>query len=138
METVRTGENSSLLLISGASTTTQESLVFGFFSLYPQEDELGIKPAEAEHWRSCLMFQLAPMQDVFQGRIGQPAWKMTDEKACFGDTQNGVSMSLPDGLRRGKIVQRVSKTDKGTYESTTWRGDWEAEMNIDLVEVWTS
>jgi hypothetical protein len=132
---IKKSSDFSLVLFSGKSLSTGETVVFGGFFLCPVQDEKEIFGPELNSWERSLLFQLAPINDVFRSRAGKPAWTQTGQEAWFGENGKGVAVGLIDGLRKAKI-SHIGEGEDGTYEATKWRGNWELEIEIEHVEVW--
>ncbi|RDL33726.1 uncharacterized protein BP5553_08094 [Venustampulla echinocandica] len=125
-----------LLLVSGKSTSNGETVVFGAF-LQGLGEEEKIIPRQEDHLEGSLLFQLAPIHDVFRSNIGKKAWTVgSDNELCFGEKGQGFSMRFVDGLKRLNVIHKVGVHEESIYQATEWRGSWEMEVEIDKVEVW--
>jgi hypothetical protein len=132
---IKNSSESSLVLFSGKSLSTGGPVVFGGFFPSPVQDEKEILNPEQNYWERSLLFQLAPIYDVFRSRVGQPAWNQTGQEGWFGENGKGVTVGLIDGLRKAK-VSHIGEGEDGTYEATKWRGNWELQIEIEHVEIW--
>lgn len=115
-----------ILLISGKLTQTGERAVFGYHLTWFNSGDPD----------PCLLFQLSPVHDVFRGdNAGRPGWKIdSDENLVFGERSNGVALVLGKDCKRAMVSHHVS--GKGMYGATTWRGDWQADMQVEEIEMW--
>lgn len=123
-----------VVLVSGRSVAHNTPFIFGAFmqGLAPDEE---IVPRYADDWERSLLFQLAPVHDVFRSNVGKRAWTSEkDAELWFGEQAAGFAMGFVNGGRRLSVVH---KGGDGVYQTTTWRGDWELEIEVDKVEVWS-
>ncbi|KAF4624205.1 hypothetical protein G7Y89_g13968 [Cudoniella acicularis] len=121
-----------ILLISGKSLSTGEAFVFGSF-IMDLSESLEIVPLEDDAWERSFLFQISPTHDVFRSNVGNAAWTLDDE-LWFGDKGKGMAMGLTDGVKKLKIAHDIKS--EGVYQTTSWRGDWTLELEIDKIEVW--
>ncbi|OKL57149.1 hypothetical protein UA08_07633 [Talaromyces atroroseus] len=135
----------AFMFLSGKSSTTGETFVFGVFSPKPKLDgasiQTSIVPGQVG-LEPCSIFQLAPIQDVFRGVTGKPGWIVgnNDDTVIFGQIGgDGVVMALKDGLRCVEITHRVSEGDDTTqvYRPNAYRGTWEVSFEISEMEIWS-
>ncbi|KAI0888798.1 uncharacterized protein GGS22DRAFT_152369 [Annulohypoxylon maeteangense] len=158
-------------VIASTDVTAEQGgpCVFGLFSPIPRNDGSQIRAAsevspDNPGQRQCELFQLAPVQDVFCGVVGESGWGVVvdaeeGENLVFGDVgvvdgvdgrKGSVTLVLRDGLRRGKIQQwggnvdgKPDRDEDGeekegvVYEANPNRGDWEVEFIVEEIEVWS-
>ena len=147
----------AMLVFSAQSPKEEENdgraYVFGVFSYKPKQDGASIQtnviPSFVGQER-CVIFQLAPVQDVFRGVVGKPGWTVTDrDTVLFGQLggDGGVVLELKDGLRAVDITHQIEVAKSGNsvgdsgdgyvYEPNVWRGNWATSLQISNIEVWT-
>jgi hypothetical protein len=122
-----------LVLVSGKHASHDRPLTFGAFikGLTSNED---IVKQQHDDWERSLLFQLAPIYDIFRSNVGKKAWTCSkDAELWFGEQGAGFAMGLINGGRRLSVLHKGSK---GVYQTTAWRGDWELNVEIERVEVW--
>lgn len=114
-----------ILLISGKLTQTGERVVFGYYLTWFNSGDPD----------PCLLFQLSPVHDVFRGdNASRPGWNIdSDENPILGEA-NGVALVLGKDCKRARISHHFS--GKGMYNSTAWRRDWQADMQVEEIEMW--
>lgn len=126
----------AMLVVSG-STIAGERYVFAAFSLEPSKDGKAIVRADSSLWEGAALVQLAPVQDVFRGIVGQPGWNTSARDVCFGNVREGAAMVLTDGLRSARISHNVGDDkSRSVYKTADWRDNWAVEFEIDGVEIW--
>ncbi|ODM15876.1 hypothetical protein SI65_08717 [Aspergillus cristatus] len=113
------------LLISGKLTQTGERAVLGYH--LPWFNSGDPDP--------CLLFQLSPLHDVFRGgNAVRPGWKIdSDENLIFRESSNGMALVLGKDCKRATVSHHVS--GKGMYDATAWRGDWQADVQVEEIEI---
>ncbi|KAI1801066.1 hypothetical protein F4811DRAFT_535887 [Daldinia bambusicola] len=147
---------------AGIGLTTGKNYVFGLFSPKPKEDRSHILATadfrpNADEQQQCMLFQLSPRQDIFQGVPGAAGWSIVDgaagsESLIFGRTtsiddiegeKGGVVFIFRDGLKRaevrhrGKSMDADGKVENVTYKANPNRGDWIVGFDIDQIEIWS-
>ena len=131
----------ALLVISG-HTADGELCCFGALIARPLEDGPCIQPCVQieNEWsfdERALLFQLSPTHDVFRGKAGVPAWRLSNDGVVFGDKDYGAALTLEGSLTKASFTHRLFDADaKAVYGPTVHRGDFETLLTVDEVEVW--
>jgi hypothetical protein len=139
IEEVEKALEEAVIILSG-TTKSGHLHTFGVFSPKPNADGASIQTNFFENHiglEPCSIFQLAPVQDVFRGAIGQPGWTVDGDTIAFGQGA-GVVMTLKDGLRRAEIKHCVSETSSDeVYRTNNSRGSWMVDFEISGIEIWS-
>lgn len=116
-----------ILLISGKLTRTGEKATFGYYLPWAGGDDSS----------GLFLFQLSPFHDVFRGNGSRPGWVFERGELVFGERGNGVALVMNESLKRATILHNSSR-QKGepAYWATSWRGDWEEEVEVEEIEIW--
>lgn len=116
---------------------TNETYVFGAFVARPSIDGPCIQSDGSSFDEEALLFQLSPNHDVFRGTIGAPAWHLNDDGLIFGDEDHGAALSFDGSMTNARFTHKLSDADaKVIYGPNLHRGDFEALLYIDGIEVW--
>lgn len=140
-ETINKIPECALLVVSGHAANG-EIYIFGAFIARPLEDGPCIQPCVhiKNEWsfdERALLFQLSPTHDVFRGRPGVPAWRLSDDEVVFGDKAYGVEFTIDGSLTKASFRHRLFDADaEAVYGPTVHRGDFETLLTVDGVEVW--
>lgn len=119
-----------ILLISGRLTQMNEKVVFGYH--LPWYDS-----SDKEGRNHCLLFQLSPVHDMFRGYNAERPGLKIDENGSliFGEKGNGVALVLERELKRMTVFHSVSSGNE-IYGATSWRGDWQMDVQVEEIEMW--
>ncbi|KAI1373934.1 hypothetical protein F4677DRAFT_184219 [Hypoxylon crocopeplum] len=154
----------AIVLISGSTvtpgSTKGELCIFGLFTPAPRKDRFCIQAPDAVDslnagQQQCMLFQLAPVQDVFRGVVGAAGWDNINvhgiqtlvfgRSGGAGDQEGGVVLSLRNNLSRGEIlhvgsgpVVEADRVGNGiSYRANPCRGDWKSGFIVQNIEVWS-
>lgn len=84
---------------------------------------------------SPFLFQLSDIQDAFRGNASRPGPELDGGELVFGQRNNGVALVLKQDLERVTVSHNVSGQNKPMYVATTWRGDWQVEVEVGETEL---
>ncbi|KAK4044165.1 hypothetical protein C8A01DRAFT_31767 [Parachaetomium inaequale] len=146
----------AVVLITGTDREkTGEMVVFGLFSPWPKADGASVQAtarSENAAQEGCALVQLAPVQDVFRGVVGQLGWREVEGGVVVFGREGaqrgggGVVVTLGDGLRMMKVSHRQvqggeNQGDSGdvgcSFVPNVWRGDWEVIVDVEEIEIWS-
>ncbi|KAI9927216.1 hypothetical protein ASPWEDRAFT_188343 [Aspergillus wentii DTO 134E9] len=113
-----------IFLLSGKNSQTGEKTIFGY---YLPIEEFGYPP---------FLFQLSGIQDAFRGKGPRPGRKLENGELVFGQRGNGTSLVLQNDSKKAIVSHKSSGQDGPMYAATSWRGDWEVEVEVEEIEMW--
>ncbi|XHG07745.1 hypothetical protein AWENTII_010881 [Aspergillus wentii] len=117
-----------VLLVSGKRVTTGENVIFGYCLPYSV-------PGEPH---PSFLFQLGPTYDVFRARdIDRPRCLKEGDSLILGESGNGVAVKFNRDCSHVTVSHRVSGQNSPAYAATESRGDWEAAVDVDGIEIWS-
>lgn len=126
-DAITTAPDPLILLISGKLTGAGEKAIFGYYLPWGGGDDAS----------GLFLFQLSPFHDVFRGNGNRPGWVMENGEDIFGQRDNGVALVLDRDLRRASISHNPSgRKREPAYRATSWRGDWQEEVEVEEIEIW--
>ncbi|ODM21273.1 hypothetical protein SI65_04326 [Aspergillus cristatus] len=112
------------VLLSGKNSKTGKKIIFGSYMPYFPFDE------------SPFLFQLSDIQDAFRGNASRPGRELDGGELVFGQRWNGVALVLQQDVERAIVSHNVSGQNEPMYVATTWRGDWQLEVEVEEIELW--
>ncbi|PVI01584.1 hypothetical protein DM02DRAFT_704654 [Periconia macrospinosa] len=134
----------AMILFSGTNTSTSSPVLFACYTSKPWGDAIGIEERDEERWEHCSLLQLSPIQDVFRGIVGQPAWKISgdDDELQFGNPEKGVGLKITGGLRHAWLTHvpqesaQQEQQQEVVFKASDWRGRFSIHVKIESIEVW--
>ncbi|OKO94553.1 hypothetical protein PENSUB_11820 [Penicillium subrubescens] len=105
---IEQSEDRLLILVSGKGTKTQDKYLLGMFIPSPKQDCHRIQPKQGENWPICSLFELSPIQSVFEANLECPTWTLSGDEISFGDPENGVALVLKNGLGKASFTQSLN------------------------------
>ncbi|EPE27652.1 hypothetical protein GLAREA_04443 [Glarea lozoyensis ATCC 20868] len=131
LKTISRDYDFRMLLISGHKKLENETFIFGAF-VKDLADSFTVVELEDKRRERTFLFQVSPTHDVFRSQVGKTAFA-ADDGLSFGTSGSGFSMRLESDLSKLHVCHKLA--GDGVYQPTTWRGDWELELEVDRIEL---